>query len=329
MRKRILIAAMAAVVLVGCSEKHLQPAEVETNVQDMDVELTVNVPVSVTKVSSASDESKINGLQVLVFDSNGVLEAFKTGTGSSLTLTCTSGEKTIAVFANAESMAAVNRYSELDQKVSDLSENEVGGLVMEGYKEVELSSSGTVNIALKRLAAKVTIKSIKNSFELAQHQQMEFKLVSVYLVNVAGGQYFNTAVDTSVPTLWYHKGSCTSELPFLYDVLSAENVLAYGDTYAAEHYFYCYPNPVSSDVTGGEQWSERLTRLVVEATLDGETYYYPITIDNIAQNSSYAYTLEITRPGSSSPDIPVDDSAVNFNVTVSDWIELPVVPEVI
>ena len=125
MCKQLIAAFFAAAALVGCSKNHVgQPSDKE---HAGGLEITVNVPVNRTKVSEQSDDARINNLQVLLFDSRGVLEAYKQGTGSSLTLTCTSGEKKIAVFANAASMASVGHYSQIAETVSDLSDNSVSG----------------------------------------------------------------------------------------------------------------------------------------------------------------------------------------------------------
>jgi hypothetical protein len=57
----------------------------------------------------------------------------------------------------------------------------------------------------------------------------------------------------------------------------------------------------------------------VEAEVGGYTYYYPITLTDIAPNTAYCYNLTITRLGSESPDVPVSDCEVKVSVTVKDW----------
>ena len=97
-------------------------------------------------------------------------------------------------------------------------------------------------------------------------------------------------------------------LPFLYDAVT-DGQVADGESYRTEHFFYCYPNETATK-----------TRLVIEAEIGGYTYYYPLTLDEVAANTAYTYNLTITRLGSDSPNVPVADGAVNFTVTVKDWV---------
>ena len=73
-----------------------------------------------------------------------------------------------------------------------------------------------------------------------------------------------------------------------------------------------------------------MTRLVVEAELDGKLYYYPVTFkDGIASNMTYDVKIKITRLGSSSPDLPVDSVSAGFTVEVQPWGEVTEVEEII
>ena len=38
-------------------------------------------------------------------------------------------------------------------------------------------------------------------------------------------------------------------------------------------------------------------------------------------NTAYTYNLTITRLGSDSPDMPVEEGTIKFTVTVKDWVE--------
>ena len=89
--------------------------------------------------------------------------------------------------------------------------------------------------------------------------------------------------------------------------------------YATGHHFYCYPNPTEED-SHGSAWSPRYTRLVVDATLGGTLYHYPVNIPKPLPNTSYQITnLTVTGPGSSDPDIPVEKGSITFSITITDW----------
>ena len=83
-------------------------------------------------------------------------------------------------------------------------------------------------------------------------------------------------------------------------------------------YLYMYPNPAAQATQDGQ--SDFTTKLIIETELQGETYYYPISLGYTQPN--YAYTVQdvrITRLGSTDPNIPVTTAACTFTVRVSDW----------
>lgn len=196
---------------------------------------------------------------------------------------------------------------------------------MEGEKEVTLTSSASVTIPVSRLASRISISSITNAFTLEYHKNMTFSLVSVYLINVAGDK--NYLLDTD-PSAWYNKMKNTSDLSsVLFESLN-NTTLKSSASYSTTHYFYCYPNHTVADYNDGS-WQPRHTRLVVEAKLGTDTYYYPVTLPEVDQNTAYDISLKITRPGSDSPDKPVETGAVEVNVQVMDWIDGADINEVI
>lgn len=324
MRNEILtIAAFAYLaVLAGCSDRTsgtgIQP--------DGGVKFTVTIPDVITKTAGVpSGENAINDLQILVFDSKGRLETYKRGSGNTMSMTCTTGEKRIAAFVNSPGQTSVLRENELASLVTDLADNSTGGLVMAGETSVVLSASCNVNINVSRMAARVRISKIENAMALAQHRKMQFEVKAVYLVNVAGDKAF---FSDSEPAVWYNKSSHDAGAPaFLYDSVQSGKVAA-GGAYTGSHYFYCYPNHTATD-TSDKTWCARKTRLVVEVALDGEIYYYPITLNAVEGNTTYSYELKITRPGSMSPDMPVEDAVVEVTVKVENWVDLPSVIETI
>lgn len=320
MKFRFVIAVVAAAALSGCSEKNSDSPVLA----DGNVELTLSVPCTATKVSGVpSSEDAIKDLQVLVFNSKGMLETYKHGNGNIMSLTCTAGEKRIAVFVNAGQQNSVGYERELPQLASDLTDNGPGRLVMAGDTSVVLTASGSLNLEVRRMAARIGISKIENAMVLPQHKAMKFEVKSLYLVNVPGDRAFFGVSETS---RWYNCSAPQVGSPsFLRDDVTG-GVVAAGKAYEGKHYFYCYPNDVTEDSSAAE-WCPRKTRLVAEVALDDVTYYYPVTLDNVARNTSYSYELRITRPGSSSPDIPVDDAAVGITVVVKGWSELPPVHE--
>lgn len=311
MSKQFYLAAFAAMALVGCNEKMVELNEPAGE----EVRLTVNLPQLATKVIGAPSDDAVNDLQVFVFNKYGVYETSASGSGKSLTLTCTTGEKQIMALVNADAESNVTDMNMLRSRKAKLSSMAAGDLIMSGETTEELTNDSSIEMHVKRLSARVILNSVKTEFELEQHKNLSFAVKSVFLINVAGDAPYS---GTSTPGEWHNLADYdpVTNLPFLRDQVSSGEI-ADGNVYDTKHCFYCMPN--STDTK---------TRLVVEAEIEGDTYYYPITLDNVEQNTSYAYNLTIKRFGSESPDVPVENGTVTFTVEVDPWDET-IVDEII
>lgn len=307
MSKQFYLAAFAAMALVGCNEKMVELNEPASE----KVRLTVNLPQLATKVIGTPSDDAVNDLQVFVFNKYGMYETSASGSGKSLTLTCTTGEKQIMALVNADAENNVPDIETLRSRKAKLSSMAAGDLIMSGETTEELTNNASVEMHVKRLPARVILNSVKTEFELEQHRNLSFAVKSVFLINVAGEAPYSGA---AVPEQWHNMTDYDplTNLPFLRDQASSGEITE-GSAYGTKHYFYCMPNS-----------TETKTRLVVEAEIEGDTYYYPITLENVEQNTSYAYNLTIKRFGSESPDVPVEDGSVTFTVEVDPWDETTV-----
>ena len=54
-----------------------------------------------------------------------------------------------------------------------------------------------------------------------------------------------------------------------------------------------------------------------------------MTLPRVDQNTAYDISLTVTRPGSDSPDKPVDTQAAEFKIQVVDWADGGDINEVI
>ena len=329
MKSKIIYLAITALsILCGCNQKMSVPGKMDGQVATVNF----NVPVTNTKSLALSSEEAVNSLQVFVFGMDGKIDAYKSANAGRLSLTCTTGEKEIFALVNAGPRSDVRTKSDLLGLVTDLKENNDAGLVMEGYIRTNLTPGASVSIPVSRNVARISLQTVTSDFELDVHRKQEFKIKRVMLINVAGNKKINgNSVSVSVdevPTLWYNKmGFAQSPLQMLCDEVSDVPVTE-ESPYQTKHYFYCYPNPTSEDVSGGV-WSERYTRLVVSATLDGVLYHYPVSIPQIKANTCYDVSLKVTRPGSSTEDEPVEKLDASIIVTVSPWGETNVMQETI
>ena len=309
---RLLALFLVFAATYACQEK----IAMTENVDGTKVKLKVVVPVEETRVTSSNDESKISNYQVYVFDDQGVLESYVNQTGSDIVLDCIAGNKTVAVLANAPVLNDVATWDALAAKTSLLSHNSVGAFVMAGQQSVSLTSDKEVSISVSRLVSKIRLSSLQLSFEAPQYQSATFKVASVYLINVpAETRYFSN----TVPTTWYNKQKylSTDANTLIYDDMKSVTVTS-SSPYSTTNTFYCYPNPSDQD-SFSQTWSARHTRLVVEAYLGNNKYFYPVTLPKLEKNKIYDVKLTITRPGTSVPDDEVDKYAADFTISVKAW----------
>lgn len=317
MSKFFVFAACAAAsvlsVFTGC-----QKEIVSGQTSDEKVTLRVSVQNPETKVVSGLDETAIKNYQVFVFKDNGVVEDYVSQNSPEISLDCTMGVKTVVVLANAPDVGDVTNLETLYSRTTQLSDNAPDAFVMEGRQSVTIHSQigAYVSIAISRKVARVNLASLTLDIDMPQYSSLPFKVQSVYLINVpAETPYFNTVE----PALWYNK-SCYVQEDFndlTYDDM-ADFEITTETPYVTENIFYCYPNNTTED-SFDATWCPRNTRLVVEATLGDEKYYYPVKLPEIKPNRIYNVNLVITRPGSETPDSNINKLAAEFNITVKDW----------
>ncbi len=287
--------------------------------------LKIMLDSETTKVSGAggNEEKAVSGYQVLVYDmSSRMLEAYETPDPSavSVNIQCTTGPKEVVVLANAPDVSGAVSFDAFMKTKSLLADNSVGNLVMEGHASADLTAAGgTVTINIRRIVAKVVLDAVNVDFELDTYDHMDFILKKVYLTNVAGDKSY--LAETADPSSWYNKIVRTQSPEvdaLVYDEISGVNLKEY-KTYSVKHHFYCYPNPYVDDNFAPDHWSPRPTRMVIEAMLGDVLYYYPISLPELKQNTRYHVTLDVIRPGATSPEQDMDKYAATFKINIEEW----------
>lgn len=349
----ILMASIAAFAICGC-EKQNRFADNDTE-GGTRCRLSVNFDGGLqTKLSDQNNagESNIRNVQIFVFrsDADGMLDAcFSAGFDSPLdhdasstpyscpTLDCTVGNREVwAVVNGSEDYtlgSGVGNKAALLSKYSTLEQNAPDGLFMIGSQTLDLKpGSASVNLTVRRVCASVVLESVKNDMAAEAYRKPgSFRIKSVYLVNVPAKTDFGLTLPPSslAPDDWYAKlGPDASDARSAL-ILDEQGpvTLEYGKLYNTAHRFYSYPNDCPPST--GASWSPRATNLVVEAELhDGKSWhecYYPISLydkdgrKGLERNKRYRVKLTIRRPGSDSPNEPVEFGAVSGSITVASW----------
>ena len=306
MIRKICFAAIAAAALIGCNEKNVDLPLGEEQAEM--VTFSVSVPGLDTKSTggSAADEQKINSLQVFVFNQHGVFETSAQANIGEVSITCTAGQKRMVALVNAVEETGVSDYDALADRSVYLKDSDVDKLVMLGETTVAVAAGKSVNIEVSYLSSKVVLESVMLDLENAEHESLDFAVASVFLTNVAGDRKY---INDSTPSTWYHEGADLSKtLSFIYDPVSNGTLEAGGAGYGTDHYFYCFPNLTS-----------KKTRLVIEALIDNQTYYYPIEIKELLPNNQYSYSVVLTRLGTDSPDGSLEEGACGVTVSIKGW----------
>jgi len=330
MFKRGLFMAFVAIASLACSKENPSEQVPEgTQMATLEVNVSDGVATRATSVKDSQIGTAAGDIQVLVFNSAGNLVGFGENAASSSNISIsvpTGSVKCYAVVNSSEDLSSVSKESTLTSKVSYLKNNSVTKMEMIGSASKTIASgANSVSIPVKRFAAKVQIDKITPAFTAPAHKAQEFKLTGIYLVNVNGSCPYTLTSTAGSTDYWYNKmkyvsGDCNA---LISDKLSSPVTLqASADAvtpYTTSHYLYCYPNPVTTD-SSSSSWSNRYTRLVVETTLGGTTYYYPVNIPTPAANTLYQITnMKITGLGSNSPDKLVEKGSLSVSITVTDW----------
>ena len=340
MKKTLFIMAAIAAIVCSCDpDKDCIPCqEEEKGTLSVSLDFEDEGQTKATSyVTAQTYETKVNDVQVLVFDSTGALNAYvdaDTKT-SGISISTTAGSKTVWAVVNGPDLSSITTLSALQSTAVDLGANstsEATGFVMAGSTTCTVgSSAATASVAVKRLVARVALQKINNSLPGSYGA---LTVNNVTLINVAGNQ--NLAGTASVST-WYNKMGRK-------DGATATGQIIDGSTYMASHptltfksvgsavanggsltpttpyLFYTFQNPTTSDATGwSSSFTARKTRLVVAATIGGTKYYYPVVIDTPARNTAYTVELTITGLGSTDPDKPVQKGSITASVTVEGW----------
>lgn len=295
--KHSTIILSAAIIAASCSGK----------LPDTTYEGSATITVSarpdgeVTSRAAGINDDSISKLRIEVYNADGTMDTAGTFTESqspSLTVSCGKG-KLIKVYANFkqdEPSDAVFLDSALD-----------GRLAMTGQTVCDISGDTGISVRLRRLVAKITVKGIMN------HTAHDLTIESVYLTNAV------SAIDGGMEEGWSNRmGFESSDYDkFLYSPSGA--VLPSGKGSDDTFTFYTFSNGTDAD-SHKATWCPRKTRVVLQSSMLGHIYYYAITMSYIAADTEYTIrSVNITRPGSDSPETAIELNDADAIITWRHW----------
>ena len=304
------------------------------------VEVVFSVLGEETRVMGTDGERAVDDWALLLYRDGRLVEAGASDSGADIRKKLTAGGYTAFAVVNPPASFNPPGYPELSSLLvaeSALRDNAPGRLVMAGSRtlSVPVPDGGTQRIGVDRLVCKAGIKKVSVGFTDPILAARSFVLKGIYLTNCYGKSRYGGDWDTedivSDAATWHNRMGLQSDAGV--NALLAETNLDIPITtdspHGQEHAFYYYPNPLPEalDSRSGT-WTRRKTRLVLEAEIDGRTYYYTITLPASQRNKTYLIEEAIIRKlGSKDPEkdepgaidvifrTETDDWAPEYNVT--------------
>lgn len=284
----------------------------------------VNVQFTVqdaeTKAGPADKENAIGSLDIFVIrKADDLVCAHERSSGSNVFVRI---PKDITVryiiYANLPeaSLDGVLTGTGLDAAIAKLSTVTSCGFPMRYADEAVFSADVTKEVSLERLMSKVSVKGITCQFMDTYLGNTPATLNAIWLINAAGSSRWDATADSSAS--WYNARVEDTSLessvrPYLrVDLSKTVTSSATDDT---EYCLYAFPNTYSeASAPYGP------TRLVIDMTIAGTRYYYPITLPVMQPNRNYIIrkvTLRFT--GSTNPNEKVELVDIDFLLSILPW----------
>ncbi len=347
--KMILRAFMAAVlsgmtlISSSCDPECKPCKENEPERQaTLSLSLSSNFPKS-SEIQSLAQDNTVNTIDVFIFRNTEAvsadyqrLDTYKRFEGSgleNLSVETTTGPKTVCVIVNSniDTYVGVTDMTEFRAMKALLTSETLADFTMYGEADCQMDITTSLSINVSRLIAKVEINSIKTRFAGTPYEGMTLSNCKLYLINVHGDKLLSSGNATATPVI-LNSGALvaadvnsTAQTGLIMDDISG----TIGDTgYSTAHTFYCYSNETTD--------MDSATKLVLQADLDGVTYYYPLPVNQssygyadanghhgVKRNTHYSYGMVVSRPGTLDPNEPLVPGSLDLTLTINDWYVIP------
>lgn len=282
-------------------------------------------------------ESEGQLVDLFVFDEDGTLAAYSQMPGSDNIILRNGHSYSIWALADISELelAKTAHLSYLDTLSFSLSQvKDNSALPSAGHAAIKMMGDDlNINLTMERYVSRLTLTSIVDSLPGGS-----IKLICAYLSNVRACSDLNGNC-----TGWLNPMGRVTESPvqeshiidgdtYLADCpgmtyTKIDRILKYGDSLKLNASLYCFPNAVDPGAEAyGQIMSDRQTRLVVVAEVDGKRCYYPYSLPALKRNVAYSCKLTIHNPGTSDPELPLTRDMLIVEQSLENWsdnIEIP------
>ena len=192
----------------------------------------------------------------------------------------------------------------------------------------------TISIRAVRKLAKIEFGEVENLLEEAPYAGSRIILDSLFVINGKGRFKVFDYDDLSGIGNWFMPSGARGQalgqmdLPAISEADLGGIPLDWGKKVNLGKTIYTGPNNTLYDRysrEAGQGWAPRMTRAVLACRIGGRRCYYPITIEEITENTCYRIKkLTLKNFGVTAPDLPFsfDSEAIGFEL--ADWDEVHV-----
>lgn len=311
---------------------YLFAAMVTCSCADLTAMDSASCEITVTKAGNA----EVGTLDLFFFntDDEARLDAYQRfdGIGESMMVTGSSrtGKKTVVGVCNLHerdySWTDICSLGAMGKMKAYLDEDDPARPVMSAETTITAGSQGTCGMTFRPLMSEVILRSVRCDFSGRTYRDERLEDVRVYLTNVCSSfpvlsddaahgssDYINIGrADTASFARMDHP-------EYIYRNLETS---IGSETLRADVHLFCYPNTPMEESLGSP-----FTRLVIEGTIQGRRYYYPINVNRredgrgVERNMTYVIDAVITRRGVTAPDTAVDTGMAEISISVESWDE--------
>ena len=280
---------------------------------------------SVTKV--LLQESDILTLDAFAFEKNGKLECYQrlenpdqfceiaSGSGEKQLLLIANGNKDIYEWADIRSLAsAADIHANLEDEAREHP-------IMTSLQTITAGQDTSVD--LLPLRCEIILRSLRCDFSGKPYHDQLLTDIKIYL------SYINASCSIVPPQrimpsriigagiLDKQQLNCFREKEIIWSEI-AESVGK--ETVQINKSLFCYANEPVEESIGSP-----FTRLVIEGSIGGNTYYYPIKINSrkggIARGCRYVFDVILTKTGATDPDGELAEEDMEVKMEVMKWRE--------
>ena len=260
-------------------------------------------PTRLRLVPSASlSQAEVRHADIFIYDAEtGILDSWQSWDGGDGDIvTCSSARRdriavAVANLPNREyRLDEIRTLDNLSKLRCSLSEEIPGAPVMTGQLRVGDGYDESGVLELTPLSCRVSLRSLQTDFSGRAYAGATLENVRIFLAGAGcETRLFPEDEEDAYPSSYDNLPDTTPDTDL-----------------------FCYANPTEDDGPGAP-----LTRLVIQADLLGETWYYPIALPQPRRNTSYVFDVTLTMTGATTPDEPVDAAAAKVGLTVAGWDE--------